>query len=66
MIDNPCVEARRISSSIEQTHSACSCAPARDENFVPTHVLARPVGPHNHHGGSQQQRHPYGTLRRPT
>ena len=30
-IDNPCVEARRISSSIEQTLLACSCAPAWDE-----------------------------------
>ena len=30
--------------------------------FVPTHVLACPVGPHNRHGGSQQQRYPYGTL----
>ena len=37
----------------------------RDEISVPTHVLACPVGPHNRHGGSQQQQHPYGTLRRP-
>ena len=28
--------------------------------------LACPVGPHNRHGGSQQQRHPYGTLLRST
>ena len=34
--------------------------------FVPTHILACSVGPHNHHGGLQQQRHPYGALWRPT
>ena len=31
--------------------------------FVPTHVLARPVGPHNCHGSSQQQGHSYGAYR---
>ena len=34
----------------------------RVDIFVPTRVLACPVGPHNRHGNSQQQGHPYGAL----
>ena len=30
--------------------------------FMSTRILARPVGPHNRHGNSQQQGHPYGAL----
>ena len=33
MIDHPCAKARRISSSIEQTLSACSCALGIGQNF---------------------------------
>ena len=62
-INNPYVEARRISSSIERTLQTCSCASAQDKIFMSTHVLARSVGPHNLHGGSQQQRHPYDRCR---
>ena len=39
---------------------------AQDEISCRHMFLARPVGPHNRHGGLQQQRHPYGTLQRPT
>ena len=34
----------------------------RVDIFVPTRVLACPVGPHNRHGNSQQQGHSYGAL----
>ena len=39
---------------------------ARDQIPCRHTFLACLVGHHNHHGGSQQQRHPYGTLRRST
>ena len=43
-IDHPCVEARRIYSSIEQTLPACSRALGTGRNFVPTHVSGMPGG----------------------
>ena len=39
---------------------------ARDEIPCRHTFLARSVGPHNHHGSSQQQRHPYAILWRST
>ena len=37
MIDHPYVEARQISSSIEQTLLSCSCARHNSHIFMPTH-----------------------------
>ena len=40
-IDHPCAEAWRISSSIERTLPACSCALGTGRNFVLTIFLAK-------------------------
>ena len=60
-IDHPYAEARRIYSSIEQTLPACCVCPWHETKILCRHTfLAHLVGHHNHHGGSQQQRHPDG------
>ena len=66
-IDWSYVEAKRISSLAPSSKSFwLAVCQAHWHIFVPTHVLARPVGHHNHHGNSQQQWHPYGALWRST
>ena len=54
--------ALKPSGSLALLHQADPSGLLHVDNFVPTRVLACPVGPHNHHGSLQQQRHPYGIL----
>ena len=46
--------ALKPSGSLALLHQADPFDLLRVDIFVPTRVLARPVGPHNHHGDLQQ------------